>query len=125
MSEWVAARQAELVTARASADNLALALDILARMEMLWDLRYRVMNDPASVDMTAIPLRVIKDLAEARREKESLVERLNALRSIQLAQARRLRDPALSNGVREAMSVRSAAQDMAERHGRELLETCD
>ena len=83
------------------------------------------MNDPESVDVADVLKRVIKDLAEARSEKQGIVDRLNALRSIQLAQTRRLRDPDLSDSEREAMLARGAAQELAERHGRELLETQD
>lgn len=125
LSEWVATRQAELSAIRTSVDNLAFALDILSRMETLWELRYRVMKEPESVDVADVLQRVIKDLQETGNEKQSLVERLNALRAIQLAQSRRLGDPALSEGVREAMLVRRAAQELAERHGRALLETQD
>jgi len=125
MSEWVAARQAELIAARASVDNLAMALDVISRMQDYWELRYQVMNDPDALDLGDLVRRVISDLAQARSDKESIIERLNALRSIQLAQARRARDPSLGEGVREAMAVRSAAHDLAERHGRELLEAQD
>jgi small-conductance mechanosensitive channel len=122
LSEWVAARQAQLVAARSSVDNLDLALDILSRMRTLWELRSQLMNDPESVDMKHFLRQVTEELAEARSDKESVVERLNALRSIQLAQARRLRDPALGDEVRKAMLARSAAQESAEAHGRELLD---
>jgi small-conductance mechanosensitive channel len=125
LREWVAAHQAELTAARASVDSLAIAMDVLSRMQTYWERRYQVMNDHDAVDLADLVRQVIKDLAQARGEKESVLERLNSLRSIQLAQGRRARDPALSEGVREAMAVRQAAHDLAERHGRELLETQD
>jgi small-conductance mechanosensitive channel len=125
LREWVVAHQTELTAARASADSLAIAMDLLSRMQTYWELRYQVMNDPDAVDVADLVKQVIKDLAQARGEKESILERLNSLRSIQLAHGRRARDPALSEGVREAMEVRRAAHDLAERHGRELLETQD
>ncbi|MCF7984925.1 MAG: mechanosensitive ion channel, partial [Thiohalocapsa sp.] len=121
LTEWVATRQAEVVAARTSVDNLTLAMDLLSRMQTLWELRYQLMSAPESVELPELLREVTDGLSEARREKESLVERLNALRSIQLAQARRSREPGLSEDMREAMSVRSAAQELAELHGRELL----
>lgn len=125
LREWVAAHQAELAATRASVDSLAIAMDVLTRMQTYWERRYQVMHDPDAVDLADLVRQVIKDLAQARGEKESILERLNALRSIQLAQGRRARDPALSEDVREAMEVRQAAHDLAERYGRELLATQD
>jgi small-conductance mechanosensitive channel len=125
LNEWVAARQAEVDAARASVDMLTSAMENLSRKRALWELRYGFMNDPESLDPAVLLKQVITDSAAARGEKDAIEARLNALRSIQLAQARRLRDPALSEGAREALAVRSAAHDLAERHGRELLETQD
>jgi small-conductance mechanosensitive channel len=125
LSEWVAARQAELDAARASVDALTSAMANLGRMRGLWEQRYDLMNDPESAAPAVLLRQVITDAAAARAEKDALEGRLNALRSIQLAQTRRLRDTSLEADVREAMTVRSAAHDLAERNGRELLETQD
>jgi small-conductance mechanosensitive channel len=125
LSEWVAAHRAELDAARASVDMLSSAMDNLSRMRALWELRYQLMSDPESLDLAVLLRQTITDAATARAEKDAIEARLNALRAIQLAQARRLRDPALSEDAREALAVRSAAHDVAERRGRELLETQD
>ncbi|MCF7978121.1 MAG: mechanosensitive ion channel [Chromatiaceae bacterium] len=121
LKEWVAARQAELDAARTSVDSLTTAIDNLIRMRSLWEKRYQLMNDPESLDLAALLRQIIMDTSEAEAEKDDIEGRLNALRSIQLAQTRRLRDPELSEGAREAMAVRSQAHDLAEGYGRELL----
>jgi small-conductance mechanosensitive channel len=123
--EWVAARQAELEATRTSADLTTAALANLGRMRALWEQRYAFMSDPDSLDPVLLLKQVITEASAVRVEKDTLEQRLNELRSIQLAQTRRLRDPALTDGAREAMTVRSAAHDLAERHARELLETQD
>jgi len=125
LSEWVAARQAELDAARASVDALTTAMDNLNRMRALWQQRYELMENPEMTRPPALLKQLITEAATARAEKDALEGRLNALRSIQLAHARRLRDPALPESLREAMEVRSAAHDVAEQNGRELLETQD
>jgi len=124
-SEWVAARQTELDATRSSVDSLTSAMANLDRMRALWEQRYELMNDPESIDAAALLSQVISDAAAARAEKDAIEARLNALRAMQLAQARRLRDPALGDGVHEAMAARSEALELAERHGRELLENQD
>ncbi|NEX16319.1 MAG: mechanosensitive ion channel protein MscS [Halochromatium sp.] len=123
--EWVAARQSELDAARASVDALTTAVANLGRMRTLWEQRYRLMNAPESLDLAVLLRRIIMDAQAARAEKDDVEGRLNALRSIQLAQTRRLRDPELSKSVREAMAVRSQAHELVEGYGRELLEVQD
>ncbi|MEA3639718.1 MAG: mechanosensitive ion channel [Lamprobacter sp.] len=125
LKEWVSTRQAELTAARVSVDSLTAAVDTLIRMRGLWEQRYQLMNDPESLDLAALLRQIIMDASAAQAEKDEVEERLNALRSIQLAQTRRLRDPDLSEGAREAMAVRSQAQDLAEGYGRALLEVQD
>ena len=125
LKEWVAARQSKLVAARTSVDSLTTASANLSRMRALWEQRYQVMNDPKSLDLAALLSQLITETAAARSEKDDIEGRLNALRSIQLAHTRRLRDPDLSDDLREAMAVRSEAHDLAEGYGRELLETQD
>jgi MscS family membrane protein len=125
LEEWVAAREAELAAARTSVDSLTTAIANLSRMRALWEQRYQIMNDPASLDVAALLGQLITDTQAALSEKDDIEGRLNALRSIQLAHTRRLRDPDLSAGLREAMAVRSEAHDLAEGYGRQLLETQD
>jgi|GEM_PF-73728 len=125
LTEWVAARQSELDAARASVDALTTAMANLGRMRTLWEQRYRLMNAPESLDLAALLRQIIMGAQAARAEKDDIEGRLNALRSIQLAQTRRLRDPELSKGVREAMAARSQAHELAEGYGRELLEVQD
>ena len=124
-SEWVAARQAELDAARTSVASLTSAMANRARMRTLWEQRYTLMNDPESLDPAVLLREIITDAAAARAEKDAIEGRLNSLRSMQLALTRRLRDPSLGDGEREAVAVRSAAHDLAERYGRELLESQD
>ncbi|WP_462322501.1 mechanosensitive ion channel domain-containing protein [Halochromatium sp.] len=125
LKEWVAARQAELEAARTSVDSLMTAMTSLSQMRGLWQRRYQLMNDPESVDLAALLRQIITEASAAHAEKDDIEGRLNALRSIQLAQTRRLRDPQLSEEVRKAMAVRSQAHDLAEGYGRELLEIQD
>lgn len=125
LEEWVQTRQAELQAAHSSVDSLLAAIGNLAQMRSLWEQRYQIMSQPEAVDLTALLQQVITGAAAARAEKDDLEQRLNSLRSIQLAQTRRLRDSSHSEAVREAMAVRTRAQDLAERYGRELLETRD
>ncbi|WP_207191973.1 mechanosensitive ion channel domain-containing protein [Halochromatium roseum] len=125
LKEWVSTRQAELTAARVSIDSLTAAVDTLSRMRGLWKQRYQLMNEPESLDLAALLRQIIMETAAAQAEKDEVEERLNALRSIQLAQTRRLRDPDLSEGAREAMAVRSQAQELAEGYGRALLEVQD
>jgi small-conductance mechanosensitive channel len=125
LEEWVQTRQAELQAARSSVDSLLAAIANLTQIRSLWEQRYQIMTQPDAVDLTGLLQQVITGAAAARAEKDDLEQRLNSLRAIQLAQTRRLRDSSLSEGVREAMAVRSRAQDLAERYGRELLETQD
>jgi small-conductance mechanosensitive channel len=125
LEEWVATRQAQLDAARTGVDSLSAALANLAQTRALWELRYQFMNDPEALDLAESLTRIANDLTFARAAKDDIEARLSALRSIQLAQTRRLRDPALSESVREALAARSEAQDRLEEHGRELLETQD
>lgn len=125
LKEWVAARQAELDAARTSVDSLTTAIANLDRMRVFWEQRYQVMNDPEPVDLAALLRKIITDASAARAEKDEVEGRLNALRSIQLAQTRRLREPELSKDMREAMAVRSQAHELVEGYGRELLEIQD
>jgi hypothetical protein len=125
LREWVAARQAELDAARSSVDFVTSAMANLGRMRALWEQRYAFMNDPESIDPVVLLQRVITEAAAARAEKDVLEQRLDGLRSIELAHARRLRDPGLSDDLREAMTVRGAAHELVERNARELLETQD
>ncbi|MFP4495181.1 MAG: mechanosensitive ion channel domain-containing protein [Halochromatium sp.] len=123
LEEWAAARQDELSAARTGVDNLASAIANIEQMERLWQQRYQLMHDPNALDLADLLRELIMETTAAIDEKEAIESRLNALRSIQLAQTRRLRDAGVSDDVREAIAVRSAAQDLAERDGRELLET--
>ncbi len=125
LQEWVAARQAEMDAARASVDSLMSARNHLAEMNQLWTLRYRVMQDPAEANLPSILAGLIADANAVVQDKDLVESRMNALRSIQLAQQRRLRESDLDAGVREALLVRGAALDLSERHGRQLLETQD
>ena len=125
LKEWVAARQAELGAARTSVDSLTMAIANLSRMGELWERRYQLMNDPESLDLAPLLRQIIIEASAARTEKDDIEGRLNALRSIQLAQTRRLRDPGLSEEVREAMAARSRSHELAEGYGRELLEVQD
>jgi hypothetical protein len=103
LREWVAARQAELDAARSSVDFVTSAMANLGRMRALWEQRYAFMNDPESIDPVVLLQRVITEAA-ARAEKDVLEQRLNGLRSIELAHSRRLRDSGLSDDLREAMT---------------------
>jgi len=123
LNEWVAARQAKVVAAQTSVDSLTTAIANLSRIRALWEQRYQFMSDPESLDLAALLKQLITDASAARVEKDDIEGRLNALRSIQLAHTRRLRDPELNVDAREAMAVRSEAYDLAEGYGRELLET--
>lgn len=125
LEEWVATRQAQLNAARTGVDSLNAALANLAQTRSLWERRYQFMNDPEALDLAELLTRVNNELSFARAAKDDIEARLSALRSIQLAQTRQLRDPALSEPVREALAARSDAQDRLEEHGRELLETQD
>jgi len=125
LQAWVDARQTELGVARAGVDSLSAAAANLAQMQRLWELRYRFMNEPEAVDLAQLQQQVIADAAAARAAKSDIERRLSALRSIQLAQGRRLDDPGLGDSVRKALAARSAALDRAEGYGRQLLETGD
>ncbi|WP_201244656.1 mechanosensitive ion channel domain-containing protein [Halochromatium salexigens] len=122
LEEWVAARQAELAAARTGVDSLVSAIANLEQMDRLWQQRYQLMHDPEALDLAELLRQIIMETTTAIDEKDAIESRLNALRSMQLAQTRRLRD-AGHDAVREAMAVRSAAHELAERYGRELLET--
>nr|WP_328987684.1 hypothetical protein [Thiorhodovibrio winogradskyi] len=124
-SEWVAARQAEIEAARFSVDAMLSALANLERTRALWELRYQVMNASDAVDAPERLRELIEQTMATRAAKEVLEGRLNRLRSIQLAQTRRLREPDMSEDTREALAVRGAAHDLAELHAREWLETED
>jgi small-conductance mechanosensitive channel len=123
LEEWVSARQAELTAARTSVDSLTSAIANLEQMTSLWQQRYELMQDPEALDLASLLREVIMETAAAIKAKDAMESRLNSLRSMQLAQTRRLRDAGVSDAVREAMAARSAAHDLAERYGRELLET--
>ncbi len=123
LEEWAAARQAELAAARTGVDSLVSAIANLEQMARLWEQRYQLMHDPEALDLSGLMRQIIMETTTAINEKDAIESRLNALRSIQLAQTRRLRDAGLDASVREAMAVRSAAHELAERYGRELLET--
>ncbi len=125
LEEWVAARQAELAAARTGIDSLAAAIANLEQMSRLWEQRYQVMHDPEALDLAELLRQLIMETAAAVSEKDATESQLNALRSMQLTQTRRLRDTGVTDALREAMAVRSAAHDLAERYGRELLETQD
>lgn len=125
LEAWVETRQAQLSAARSSVDSLTTALANSARMQELWAQRYRLMNEPEGLQLAELLSQVITDLTAARAAKDEIEERLSALRAMQLAQTRRLRDPALSAGVREALAARRSAQEGVEGHGLELLETQD
>ncbi len=125
LEAWVEARETEQSAARASVDSVALAMANLAEQRRLWELRYQFMNDPEAADLPALLRQVINTAATVRAEQTDVEGRLGALRSIQLAQARRLDDPSLSDGMLEAFAARTAAHDLAEGHGRALLETQD
>ena len=123
LEEWVTARQDERAAARTGVDSLVSAIANLEQMERLWQQRYQLMHDPDALDLADLLRQIILETTTASNEKDAIESRLNALRSIQLAQTRRLRDAGVSDDVRDALAVRSAAHDLAERHGRELLET--
>jgi small-conductance mechanosensitive channel len=125
LQEWVEARQTELSAARTSVDSLTTAIANLAQLRRLWEMRARFMNEPDSGDLAEMLAQVITDANTARAAKDEIEARLSALRSIQLAQTRRLRDPALSDALREPLAVRTAALEQAEGYGRQLLETQD
>lgn len=123
LEEWVLARQAEQSAARTSLDSLNAALANLEQMRRLWEQRYQLMHDAETLDLAGALHQNILDTAAAIGEKEAIESRLNSLRSIQLAQERRLLEADLSASLREALETRSAAHELAERHGRELLQT--
>jgi len=123
LEEWVSAHQAELVAARTSVDSLTSAIANLEQMNALWEQRYQLMHDPEALDLAGLLRQLILETTTAINEKDAIESRLNSLRSIQLAQTRRLRDAGVTDAVREAMAARAAAHDLAERYGRELLET--
>jgi len=123
LEEWVSAHQAELAAARTSVDSLTSAIANLEQMNALWEQRYQLMHDPEALDLAGLLRQLILETTTAINEKDAIESRLNSLRSIQLAQTRRLRDAGVTDAVREAMAARAAAHDLAERYGRELLET--
>jgi small-conductance mechanosensitive channel len=125
LQEWVETRDTEVRVARSGVDSLAAAIADLAQMHQLWELRHRFMEAPDAVDLPQALQQVLAKLDTARKAKDDIEERLSALRAIQLAQARRLREPDLRDGVREALTARRDALDAAEGYGRELLETKD
>jgi len=125
LSEWVAARQSELDAVNSALDSLTLAIVDIEQMRRLWQQRFDLMQSPDTEHAAEQLREVIKALASARAGENEIEDRLNALRTIQLTQARRLREPDLAQGLREALQTRAAAQDLAERYGRELLETRD
>ena len=123
LEEWVLARQDELAAARSGVDSLTSAIANLEQMGVLWEQRYQLMHDPEALDLAGLLRALILETTTAVNEKDAIEGRLNSLRSMQLVQKRRLRDASISDAVREALAARSAAQDLAERYGRELLET--
>jgi small-conductance mechanosensitive channel len=123
LEEWVLAHQAEQSAARTSLDSLKAALANLEQMRRLWEQRYRLMHDAETLDLAGVLRQNILDTAAAIGKKEAIEGQLNSLRSIQLAQERRLLEADLSASMREALETRSAAHELAERHGRELLQT--
>lgn len=125
LQEWVETRDTEVRVARTGVDSLAAAIADLAQMHQLWELRHRFMEAPDAVDLPQALQQVLANLDTAHKAKDDIEERLSALRSMQLAQARRLREPDLREGVREALTARRDALDGAEGYGRELLETKD
>ena len=125
LQEWVETRDTEVRVARSGVDSLAAAIADLAQMRPLWELRERFMDAPDAVDLPQALQQVLTELDTARKAKDDIEERLSALRAIQLAQARRLREPDLREGVRAALTARRDALDAAEGYGRELLETKD
>jgi len=125
LEAWIDARKSELDAARSGVDSLTAAQADLERMRQLWQSRFEMMQDPDAIDGAERLRDVIKAISEAGAEKDEIEGRLNALRTIQLAQSRAMHDPTLDHQVREAMTVRAAAQDTAEQHGRALLETKD
>ncbi|WP_295540571.1 mechanosensitive ion channel domain-containing protein [uncultured Thiohalocapsa sp.] len=125
LEAWVETRQTEVRVARNGVDALTAALADLEQMRRLWELRHRLMETPEALDLPQMLAQVRADLDGARNAKDDIVERLSALRSLQLAQARRLRDPSLDEGRRDALTARSAVLEEGEAYGRELLETKD
>lgn len=125
LEEWVAARQSELDASHSAVDSLTAAIVDLGQMRQLWQQRFELMQASDAGDAAERLRAVITAAAAARAGKDEIEDRLNALRTIELAQARRLRDPDLNEGMRQALAVRAAAQELAERAGRELLETRD
>ncbi|WP_328983874.1 mechanosensitive ion channel domain-containing protein [Thiorhodovibrio winogradskyi] len=125
LEEWVAARQAELDAARSGVDSLTTALTDIDKIGDFWQLRFELMQDPEPTKAAQALRDIIAATTLASTEKDEIESRLNALRAIQLAQARHSSDPTLSDEQRKAAEVRSEALDLAERHGRELLETKD
>jgi MscS family membrane protein len=123
LEEWVLAHQAEQSAARTGLDSLNSALANLEQMRRLWEQRYQLMHDAETLDLAGVLHQNILDTAAAIGEKEAIESRLNSLRSIQLAQERRLLEADLSASRREALETRGAAHALAERHGRELLQT--
>lgn len=123
--EWIAAHQSALDAARSSIDSLTSARGNLAEMERLWTLRYQLMHEPDALHLPDTLARLMADTALSLQEKEAVETRLNALRGMQLAQQRRLREPGLAVHLRAALEARGAALEMAERNGRRLLGTLD
>ncbi len=123
LEEWVLARQDELAAARSGVDSLTSAIANLEQMGVLWEQRYQLMHDPEALDLAGLLRGLILETTTAVNAKDTIESRLNSLRSMQLTQTRRLRDASISDAMREALAARSAAQDLAERYGRELLET--
>ncbi|WP_242469675.1 mechanosensitive ion channel domain-containing protein [Rhabdochromatium marinum] len=125
LEAWVTARQAQLDAARFGVDFLTSAIADLGQMRQLWQTRFDIMHQPDSIDGPERLREILAATKQARAEKDDIESRLNALRTSQLTQSRTLRDPALDEQARAALLVRGAAQEAAERHGRELLETKD
>jgi small-conductance mechanosensitive channel len=125
LTEWVAARQTELDAINSAADSLTVAIADIDQMRGRWRQRFELMQSPDSAHAAEQLREIINAATTARAGKDEIEGRLNALRTIQLTQARRLREPDLGQDLREALETRAAAQELAERHGRELLETRD
>ncbi|MCF7992427.1 MAG: mechanosensitive ion channel [Thiohalocapsa sp.] len=125
LTEWVAARQSELDAINSAVDSLTVAIADIDQMRRRWQQRFELMQSPDTEHAAEQLREIINAATTARAGKDEIEGRLNALRTMQLTQARRLREPDLGQDLREALETRTAAQELAERHGRELLETRD
>ncbi|MBK1631283.1 hypothetical protein CKO31_11140 [Thiohalocapsa halophila] len=125
LAEWVAARQSELDAINSAVDSLTVAIADIDQMRRRWQQRFELMQSPDTEHAAEQLREIINAATTARAGKDEIEGRLNALRTMQLTQARRLREPDLGQDLREALEARTAAQELAERHGRELLETRD